>query len=208
MLSIVYVLTNPAMPGLVKIGQTSAEDAAVRLGQLYTTGVPFPFHLEFAAKVNNPDEVERALHRAFSPSRVNPRREFFSIEPEQVIVLLKLLHVDEVTSELQQAPAPTEVTAAEVSAGNEYQRRRRPNLNFDEMGIPLGSILHFKEDADSTAIVSSARKVKVGVDGEETSLTALTQSLLGTENAIQPSPYWTYNGRTLLDIYNETYRST
>jgi hypothetical protein len=71
-LSIVYVLTNPAMPGLVKIGQTAAEDAAIRIAQLYSTGVPFPFKLEFAAKVSNPDEVESALHRAFAPSRANP----------------------------------------------------------------------------------------------------------------------------------------
>ena len=77
MSAIVYVLTNPAMPGLVKIGRTGTEEAAVRLTQLYTTGVPFPFKLEFAARVPNAEEVEGALHRAFGPHRVNPRRDFF-----------------------------------------------------------------------------------------------------------------------------------
>ncbi len=38
---IVYVLSNAAMPGLVKIGMTASEDAEARLAQLYTTGVPF-----------------------------------------------------------------------------------------------------------------------------------------------------------------------
>jgi hypothetical protein len=66
------------MPGLVKIGYTLSEDAAARIAQLYASGVPFPFKLEFAAKVTNADEVERALHRAFAPNRVNPKREFFS----------------------------------------------------------------------------------------------------------------------------------
>ena len=84
-LSIVYVLSNPAMPGLVKIGQTTADDAATRIAQLYTTGVPFPFKLEFAAKVPNSDEVEKALHTAFAPHRANPKREFFSIEAERAI---------------------------------------------------------------------------------------------------------------------------
>jgi hypothetical protein len=37
-LQIVYVLTNPAMPGFVKIGKTFIEDVGVRLQQLYTTG--------------------------------------------------------------------------------------------------------------------------------------------------------------------------
>ena len=44
-LEIVYVLTNPAMPGLVKIGRTAGEDAGARIAQLYTTGVPVPFTL-------------------------------------------------------------------------------------------------------------------------------------------------------------------
>lgn len=34
MLQIVYVLTNPAMPGLVKTGQTYADDVGLRLSQL------------------------------------------------------------------------------------------------------------------------------------------------------------------------------
>jgi len=47
-LSIVYVLTNSAMPGLVKIGYTAQDDANSRIAQLYTTGVPVPFTIEYA----------------------------------------------------------------------------------------------------------------------------------------------------------------
>ena len=86
-LSIVYVLANPAMPGLVKIGRTSSEEAVTRIAHLYSTGVPFPFKLEFACKVENPDEVEQSLHTAFAPNRVNPKREFFSIDPGQAIAI-------------------------------------------------------------------------------------------------------------------------
>jgi T5orf172 domain len=202
-LSIVYVLTNPAMPGLVKIGQTAAEDAASRIAQLYSTGVPFPFKLEFAAKVANSEEVERALHRAFAPSRANPKREFFSIEPEQAIAILRLLHTEDVTTELQLAPTPIgtpEVTAAEVRAANEYEKRR-PNSNFVEMGIPVGSTLLFKEGG--TAIVTGPKKVKLG--DEEVSLSAATRQLLGIDYNVAPGPYWSFNGRSLRDIYNETY---
>ena len=39
----VYVLTNPAMPGLVKIGRTDSSDPTTRVTQLYPTGVPVPF---------------------------------------------------------------------------------------------------------------------------------------------------------------------
>jgi hypothetical protein len=36
-MGIVYVLTNIAMPGIVKIGMTEESDANARIGQLYTT---------------------------------------------------------------------------------------------------------------------------------------------------------------------------
>ena len=75
---IIYILTNPIMPGIIKIGKTTQEDVKVRMAQLYSTGVPVPFDCEYAAKVNNIDEVERALHTAFGPDRVNPKREFFN----------------------------------------------------------------------------------------------------------------------------------
>lgn len=52
---IVYLLTNPCMPGLVKIGMTTQEDIDKRMRELYTTGVPVPFECQFACKVNNKD---------------------------------------------------------------------------------------------------------------------------------------------------------
>ena len=45
-MGIVYVLTNPAMEGLVKIGKTSRSALENRMGALYSTGVPFPFNCE------------------------------------------------------------------------------------------------------------------------------------------------------------------
>ena len=81
---IVYILTNPAMPKLVKIGRTSREMEA-RLGELYSTGVPLPFECAYAARVGDESIVEKAFHRAFGPYRINPKREFFEIEPEQAI---------------------------------------------------------------------------------------------------------------------------
>jgi hypothetical protein len=52
---IVYLLTNPYMPGLVKIGMTKQEDLEKRMKELYTTGVPVAFECQFACRVNNED---------------------------------------------------------------------------------------------------------------------------------------------------------
>jgi len=198
-LQVVYVLTNPAMPNLVKIGKTELQDVNLRLGQLYTTGVPFPFELAFACKVANAAEVERALHKAFAPNRVNPKREFFSIDAGQAIAILKLLHVDDATQEIEAMASG--VLQEEVQAANQY-KARRPNLNFVEMGIPMGSILHFVE-GDATVAVASERKVVL--NGVEMSLTAATRDLLGLDYSVAPNPYWTFKGQSLRDIYNQTY---
>lgn len=198
-LQVVYVLTNPAMPNLVKIGKTELQDVATRLAQLYTTGVPFPFDLAYACKVPNAGEVERALHRAFAPNRVNPKREYFSIEADQAIAILKLLHVEDATSEIS-AMAST-IPDEEVQAANQY-KARRPNLNFVEMGIPVGAVLNFSE-SDATVTVVSDRKVYL--NGEQLSLTAATRQLLQLEYSVAPAPYWTFEGKSLSEIYNETY---
>ena len=49
---IVYVLTNPAIPGMVKIGKTSRGMNA-RLNELYSTGVPLPFECAYAARTGH-----------------------------------------------------------------------------------------------------------------------------------------------------------
>lgn len=82
---IVYLLTNPVMPGLVKIGvpvpfecMTTQEDIDKRMKELYTT-------CQFACKVKKGDcaKIEKALHTAFAPQRINANREFFRIQVEQ-----------------------------------------------------------------------------------------------------------------------------
>lgn len=198
-LSIVYVLTNPAMPGLVKIGKTTQEDVSVRLAQLYSTGVPVPFKLEFACKVENADEVEKALHIAFSSARPNPGREFFEIEPAQAIAILKLLHTEDATQEV--AMLPSSIDQQSILAG-EQLKAKRPPLNFDEMGIPIGSSL-VSTKTETSVVVTGPKKVRLGDD--EMSLTAATRQVLQLEYNVAPGPYWTFNGKLIRDIYDETY---
>jgi hypothetical protein len=197
--SIVYVLTNPAMPNLVKIGRTSQEEAGSRIAQLYTTGVPVPFNLEYACRVQNSDEVEKALHLAFGPSRVNPKREFFSIAPEQAIAILKLLHTEDATATVSQQP--TELDQQSISAGQTLISRR-PNLNFHEMGIPDGSLLQSIHNKTAVMVIAPKR---VKFEEEELSLTAATRIVLGIDYSVAPAQHWTFNAKLLSEIYNETY---
>lgn len=80
----VYIVSNPSMPGLLKIGMTN-KDPKTRVKQLYTTGVPTPFVIERIYHVNNTKAsgMEARVHSHLARYRVNSRREFFRIEPDE-----------------------------------------------------------------------------------------------------------------------------
>ena len=74
----VYILSNPSMPGLLKIGSTEKLPTE-RAAQLYSTGVPEPFKVEFAVWCSDQKTVETDVHEELVGDRVNNSREFFRI---------------------------------------------------------------------------------------------------------------------------------
>ena len=76
----IYILTNEAMPGLIKIGKTS-NSVAQRMRELDGSGIPLPFQCYYAARVDNALFVETRLHKAFGDFRVRANREFFRLDP-------------------------------------------------------------------------------------------------------------------------------
>jgi len=82
----VYILSNPAMPGLIKIGR-SENDPQIRAQQLYSTGVPEPFNIEFVWFTQDCIRLEQEIHAEFSEYR-KQGREFFSVSPKDVIEYL------------------------------------------------------------------------------------------------------------------------
>ena len=201
-MGVVYVLTNPAMPGLVKIGKTTQNDVTTRISQLYTTGVPLPFDCEYAVKVADMTQVERALHTAFRSTRLNPNREFFEIGIDQVMVILDLLKVEDVTPGVD-AEAKDGISNADKAASDSF-KNRRPQLDFGELNIPLGAELEFARDGREMATVAN-NKTRVNYQGDDYPISGLTATLLGWQSSYVPNcgRYWNYEGRNLQDIYDE-----
>ena len=85
-------MTNECMPSLVKIGQTSNHPYE-RAAQLYTTGVPCEFRIEFAKRVKNYVSREKLLHAMLEKhfERPNPSREFFRCSSEDVYPFFELM---------------------------------------------------------------------------------------------------------------------
>lgn len=80
----VYIIINPAMRGLVKIGLTERTPKA-RAKELRGTGVPDDFVVVYDELVTDCEAVERRLHQRFDDYRYQPNREFFQIPVREAI---------------------------------------------------------------------------------------------------------------------------
>lgn len=80
----VYILSNPAMPGLLKIGFTKG-DVDARARQLRTTGVPRPFRVEAKIRAKYAHGTESKIHKALARYRDSHDREFFRMDVPEAI---------------------------------------------------------------------------------------------------------------------------
>lgn len=80
----VYVMSNPSMPGLVKIGW-SVVGATHRAKSLSNTSVPSAFAVEFEILCLDPEKAEERAHRAAHRQRVTGRREFFRLPINEAV---------------------------------------------------------------------------------------------------------------------------
>jgi hypothetical protein len=202
---IVYVLTNPSMPGMVKIGMTVRSEMDKRLKELYTTGVPLPFECKYACRVKNSEcaKIEKALHTAFAPQRVNASREFFRIAPEQAIAILEIFQNGDITEEVTQE-IENDLTP-EDKAAQEKSKTKRPPIHFLDMGLHEGDVLVYKSDESITCVVLDQKHVQY--NGIITTLTPITTDLLGKSYSVQPTRYWKVkeSGIDLTELYDKTY---
>lgn len=89
----VYILSNPSMPGQVKIGKTT-RDPGTRVAELSSaTGVPTEFNLEYYEAFDDCHTAERLIHQQLTEAgyRVSGRREFFRMSVEAAIEAVDLL---------------------------------------------------------------------------------------------------------------------
>ncbi len=187
--SIVYVVTNPAMDGYVKVGITDNLDARVR--GLDQTNTPLPFELYYAAEVKDAEKVERHISTAFSDKRVRKNREFYEIDPEQAVAVVELAALRQITL---RDKLDTEDNKALEKANEKAER-----FSFKMVDIPPGSTLYFKDDDSITCEVVNNRHVRY--ENEEMPLSTAARLARGEtgrgRQGVRGSLYWKYEGETL-----------
>ena len=188
----IYIMTNPALHGMVKIGY--ATDVEARRKQLSTTALPYEYEV-YATYETSGSLEDKKLHKLIdnlNPDlRVSSNREFFIMTPEEAYELLEAIATISGTKDklkrVKTPPAKKQVV-------------RRPPVNFSKCGIPVGAELVFIDDPTVVAKVVSDRKVEY--NGEITSLSSISDSIKGYST---PGPsFFTYNGKKVSDIAAET----
>ena len=119
----IYVLINPSLKGLLKIGRTnrSPEERAQELST--STGVPQPFIVAYECIVSDGVAAEKLIHEELASGgyRINESREFFQI-PLNVAVKV----IDQVCQSL---PEPDDFLA------NEQDEEGLNAISFLELGL-------------------------------------------------------------------------
>ncbi len=191
--NIVYALTNPAMPDLVKIGKTTRRDPQSRIKELSSTSsVPAAFECAMAIDLTHKraGPVEKALHTAFAPYRA-PQGEFFNIEPRQVVAILEILEGKDVTPSLDKEFS---------SLDKEFSKERAAVLEFYKMNIDDGEVLELAQDNNVQVTVAGNKTVRL--EGKEMSLSKATRIVrgLGKKSSPKPRHYWEHKGVLLKNI--------
>ena len=191
-MSYVYILTNEAMPGYIKIGLTE-NLVSERVVQLDNTSVALPFQCYYAARVDDNRRIERALHTAFGDFRVRQNREFFKMDPYKVKAILEVLAIEDVT------PKNELVATAEDAQALRNVGFKTGRFRFPSAGIPIGATLNFVKDLNLTATVEEDSWLFFA--GERHSLTTAALEALKkcgyNWSSVQGPEYWLYNGETV-----------
>jgi T5orf172 domain len=195
MAEIVYVLTNEAMEGMVKIGRTTTS-VEQRIKELDNTSIPLPFQCFYAAEVGNSSLVESKLHRIFSDKRIRTNREFFRVDANQVREAIQLAELSDVTPKVDVVVDASDVQALQKAVATEERRSR---LRFTELGIPTGAVLTFAKDENVICVVVADGKVEFQGQTMSPSAAALqaVKRLGYNWAAVSGSDYWEYEGETL-----------
>lgn len=114
---VVYVLSNQAMPGLLKIGMTT-RTMQERLRELNSaTGVPVPYRVEAVVEAEDARAVERETHRLLLGTRVNDRREFFRADVGTALAAAEKasrIHRGRMSTGVRGRPRPKSLLSAAV----------------------------------------------------------------------------------------------
>jgi len=197
----IYCLSNESYKDTYKIGFTK-NDPLTRMVQLNTTGLLYPFKLEFAKQVKNHQDKEKKLHLIFDKYRVNKNREFFKIELKEIKQLFDLIDgewykLNSPNKEPTKLNSPNKEPTKLNIPNKEPTKLNSPNKEPTKLNIPNKEPTKLnipnKEPTKSIGKLSN-----ISPSSEKTSLT-------GFKHSTYSSTYGNTNVKTLVKNVEHTF---
>ena len=128
----VYVISNNAMPGLVKVGY-STKDPGLRAEELNHTGSPHPYVVEYEMLIEEPYEIEQKTHKLLSSK--HEAKEWFRCSAEEAIAAIKQVSGNRIITETYQRAERAKAEALhqrELEAQEVRQQREKAEQDIKD----------------------------------------------------------------------------
>ena len=137
MIGFIYIMSNPAYPESIKIGQTG-KDPEERRKDLGSTGVLEDFVLEYRALSEDYESLEKEVHKSLSESRVRADREFFRVSVPEAINTIREIAGDRIETDKVFYVSPEElIRIAEEKIRIEEERLREIDEKRKKVRLPI-----------------------------------------------------------------------
>lgn len=213
----VYILTNPSFrEDWVKIGKSS-RPVDVRSKELDNTAVPLPFEIYATLKTSKYAIVEKQIHKQIdrlTDLRIRQNREFFNIAPDVALDIMRdiadLLDDAEIAVYVNGKPMISKDKDEDKKIKDEVETKKhlasKPSFKFPMIGLKVGDVVTFSPTGVEVRVATDN---KVEYEGRLWSLSAFTATFMpiekqNTSGAYQGPKYFTYKGKTLNDLRNES----
>ena len=203
----VYILTNPSFrEDWVKIGKSSRL-VDVRSKELDNTAIPLPFEIYATMRTVKYNEVEKVVHKTIdrlTDLRIRQNREFFNIEPQRALDILRDLATTIDDAEVLLYDNNEPIREKERKPVEKHEERRA-RFKFSMCGIKIGEFVVFEPTG---LVVKVASDDSVEYEGRIYKLspfvgTFMPEDKRNKSGAYQGAKYFSYNGKILDSIRTE-----
>ena len=187
---VIYIMTT-SVKGLIKIGKT--DDFKKRMLWLEQNGYwnVAGLHPFYAVNVKDYDEKEKLIHTIFSKSQVS-NSELFALDKDIAKQMLESFGGEQIY------PKTTKALQTKTSDEKVSEPKKKCNLTFKMLGIPIGSELVYIKD-NNIKVKTFDENSRVEYQNNIYKLSTLVKKIMGY-GEWQGSMFFTYNGEKLTDM--------
>jgi hypothetical protein len=137
MSEIVYILSNAAMRGLLRIDMTDKENLVTHMEELYDLNVPVQYDCIYACTVKDGEAVRKNLHSEFAESQLHSNHSYFRMPPEPAVKALKAYEVEDITFYVRE-----QIDASLLQEEKDARRQAREYLVKTDPTVSSAKDLH------------------------------------------------------------------